>query len=245
MRARPRGLGWVVVAAALGTAACTEPMLQEPAPADADAEPIPDPGTVAEADEALIEALAQMTASVEEARAQLLDAAAADDLAAGRAAGGRALARLLDEGGAAGALLPATETDRTTSGTSRDALTRTLTAARDAGTALGRTTVEVLRDPVAGDLGAWQRDPAGMVAAVESELETPRDGADLDALEGAVLSLPGDATRALAWTLLVTRTDDLATLRGAAERGAAHLTVVLLALEQLRTEAGVGQGADG
>jgi ribosomal protein L11 methyltransferase len=45
--------------------------------------------------------------------------------------------------------------------------------ARDVGGSFGNTVVDLLRDPVAGDLGAWQRDAAGVLASIDETIGTP------------------------------------------------------------------------
>ncbi len=110
-----------------------------------------------------------------------------------------------------------------------DAFSRTLNEARGAGAA-GAEVVDLLRDPVAGDVGTWQRDAGGMLALVRRAATRT---SDLDAAEATVAELPGEGTKALAWALLAdtARSDEL---RAAfAERGIAHLDLVLAAIDDL------------
>lgn len=123
-------------------------------------------------------------------------------------------------------LLPGPEASREETVAYGDLLTTLLGAARSAGS-VGEPVQRLLADPLAGDLGAWQRAPGDQLAQVADAA----DAADLDAAGPAVLALEGEALRALAWTLLGVRDADLAA--GAAERALAHLAVVEAALDDL------------
>lgn len=107
-----------------------------------------------------------------------------------------------------------------------DLLTRTLAAARGAG-ARGESVLRFLADPLAGDLGSWQRSPADQLAAIARA----GTAADLAATESAVLDLGGEAPRALAWVVhgLTVPAD----ASDAAGRALAHLAIIELSLEQL------------
>jgi hypothetical protein len=105
-------------------------------------------------------------------------------------------------------------------------LTRTLAAARGAGS-VGEPALRFLADPLAGDLGAWQRAPDDQLAAISRAAAAP----DLAATETAVLALDGEAPRALAWVVHgLTVPGDAP---DAAGRALAHLAVIDLALDQL------------
>lgn len=108
-----------------------------------------------------------------------------------------------------------------------DALTRTLSAARESGGELGVHISQVLADPIAGDLGIWQRDAEGLLDAVD---EAARSGS-VEEAESAVLELPGEGTRALAYALLAERAGDDAEVRAYTERAIAHLDVILRAID--------------
>lgn len=222
-------------------AACTEPDLVESAaqandPDDVLSEPALDP-----ARDALIETVETLTVTLTAAQAELDTAAASDNAAQTRAAASAALALLLDEPGpsssGASALFPARTREREESAARDDLLSATLTAAREAGGPLGRATVEVLREPVAGDLGSWERDAEGVVASAAAVVAGARD---VDAVADAVLSLPADGLRALAWTLLATETGDVAVARAAAERASAHVAVALIGIGLLDTSEATG-----
>lgn len=107
-----------------------------------------------------------------------------------------------------------------------DLLTRTLAAARGAG-ARGEPVLRFLADPLAGDLGSWQRSPADQLAAIARAGTAP----DLAATETAVLDLGGEAPRALAW--VVHGLTEPADASDAAGRALAHLAIIELSLEQL------------
>jgi hypothetical protein len=230
---RRRRRPFVALAAAtvaVGSFACAEPALPDTPQGEGAEQPVeasaPDP-----ARDALLAQLHELRATIAAARDELATAMDAADASSARRAGDRALAWLLDdpdEDGVA-ALFPSTTTDRGDLGTA-DVLTLSLTAARDAGGTLGRSALELLRDPIAGDLGTWQRDPAGVVASVES---TIAGAGDLTAREQAVLELPGEGTRALAWALLTADARDADTAAAYAERGLAHLDLILLSIDDL------------
>lgn len=124
------------------------------------------------------------------------------------------------------AILPGPLTSREESIQYGDLLTRTLAAARGAGSA-GEPVLRFLADPLAGDLGAWQRAPADQLDAIARAGTAP----DLAATETAVLDLDGEAPRALAWVVhgLTVPAD----AEDAAGRALAHLAIIDLALDQL------------
>ena len=235
-----RFAGAVVVMLVL--TACTEPALPDNAPSDTTEDALSADVLDPVRDE-LVASIVSMQATVVEAREHLVVASEADTTFAARRAAGDALALLLLGGadgvadgrsggsspGARPALFPAFTSDRGDTSPD-DALTATLSLARDAGGTLGRNTVETLRDPIAGDVGAWERDAEGVVASARAAVSGPGGVEDLIP---AVLELPGDGTRALAWTLLAVDAPDLDTVRAAADRAAAHLGVVLVGLSLL------------
>lgn len=123
-------------------------------------------------------------------------------------------------------LLPGPLASRAESIQYGDLLTRTLAAARSAGTD-GEPVLRFLADPLAGDLGSWQRAPGDQLLAIAEAAAAT----DLTASEPAVLELQGEAPRALAWVLHGLDEPDAAT--EAAGRALAHLAVIDLALDQL------------
>lgn len=233
---RRRWLPLLVAVVLLG-AGCAEPEIVEPDPepdhrAD-DPIDVPVPP-----DAELAAALEELTASVAATRTALAQVTGATDAASAARAAEAALAQLLAAGpddppptrpaGTPPPLLPADSPERTTSAPDRDALTTALTAARAVGGERGQGVVELLRDPVAGDLGAWQRDAAGLVDGVRRLVAASQGIAEL---EREVLELSGEATRALAWTFAAVDADDLATAQAAAERAAVHLELIALVLD--------------
>jgi hypothetical protein len=203
--------------------------------------------------DAILVQMDALDATVVAARDALREAADADDTAAAQDGVERALALLVAEGtGPASAdgplaLLPATTVDRDATGQRpTDLLTASATVAGDDASPRARIVLELLRDPIAGDLGAWSRDPAGMVALVgEVAAEAYAAGADLDAAERIVRGLDGEATRALAYALAARSAigaDDLTLARAHAARGAAHLEVVRLGIGIAR-DAAIGTDA--
>lgn len=123
-------------------------------------------------------------------------------------------------------LLPGPVVSRSTTVSYGDLLTTTLAAARGAGSA-GEPVAGFLATPLAGDLGAWQRAPADLLALIAEAGTTT----DIEQATTAVLDLDGEAPRALAWVVhgLTTSTPT----EQAANRAAAHLAVIELALEDL------------
>lgn len=176
---------------------------------------------------AQLAAVDRAVAAVTEALEAAASAAGDGDVAAARAEGADAVALLL--GGTDGpGLLPAVEPDRAGTG-SGDLITATVTLAGDVGGERARIVLELLRDPLVGDLGAWQRDPLGIVALLRTAVaEAASSGAMLDAGVGA---LPGELTRALGYALAVEAAPDARLAVHAARAGAARLGVVRVALE--------------
>lgn len=228
-------------ALALGLAGCAEPSLpSEPEAADVEAPtetPTPEPERAE-----LVAAVDELVASLQRARDLLLEAAEAGSATAAREAADGALAQLVvglgDARPEGRAVFPSvTSEERGGDGDADDALTLALTAASEAGGTLGQAIADALRDPLAGDLGSWQRDPAGLVDLAR---QVGADGGDLDALDAAVRELPGEGTRAIAWAMLAADTSDGDKVAAYAERGATHLD---FALEALRTALGDGTGS--
>lgn len=226
-------------------ASCAEPDLAESAPPESDSDDVLSEPALDPARDTLIESLATLTDTLARAQAALETAADADGSATGaRTAADAALELLLDDPDRPSSdqpsLFPARTTERDEPADRDDLLSTTLTAAREAGGPLGRGTVEVLREPVGGDLGAWEQDAEGVVATASAAVQGARD---TDAVAEEVLALPADGLRALAWTLLATRSEDPTVTRDAADRASAHLAVVLIGLDLLDTS-GADEGAD-
>jgi glycine oxidase len=134
-------------------------------------------------------------------------------------------------------LLPAREPDRAGAG-SDDLITALVTSAGDSGGERSRLVLELIRDPMVGDLGAWQRDPLGVIALVRSAALNATDASSLDA---ALLEIPGELTRVLGYATAVAAAGDTELARHAAVQGGARLGVVLVAIE-LAIEALGGTG---
>jgi hypothetical protein len=134
-------------------------------------------------------------------------------------------------GGTGPGLLPAVEPDRGGTATD-DLITALITDAGDVGGERSRLVLELVRDPLLGDLGAWQRDPVGVISFLRAIAATHSvAGSDTAALDAAVLEIPGELTRALGYALVVAGTDDIRLATYAAERAVGHLGVVIVALE--------------
>lgn len=221
-----------VAVAALLIAGCAEPDLPdevEQTPIDAE-EPVGEPE---EADE-LLDQLGELRLTLDEIRDALLSVQEADALPAADGAVERALAALLvdpaSDAGEVTPLLPSETVERADSPTAPDMLNATMSVAQDLSGSLGREATDMLRDPIAGDLGSWQRDPAGMVALAE---DAAASASELEALEVAILQLDGEGTRALAWTFVARDADDLPLAQGAAERALAHVDLMRGAVDDV------------
>lgn len=199
-----------------------------------DAPALDDPDPHGEELATSIEELRDVVAAI---RTHVVSAAEAESLRGVRAETSSALAAFLDDpSGTRGGLYPAQQPDRESDGERADALTMALRAARQVDGELGRSVVEVLRDPIAGDLGAWERDPVGVIEQARSSVTGARSVED--ALE-SVQGLAGDGVRALAWVFLADEATSLDTAKDAAERADAHLGVLEIAIEiLLRDNAG-------
>lgn len=216
----------LALALVLAAAACADPVDAPRQQGEAVRDPIgaeaPDPGREELARE--VDGMRELLAA---ASGQLSTAAGAQTPGELRAAADTALELLIgDPDDGTRPLFPVETGQRGSSG-GEDRLTSLLTITREAGGDDGREVRELVRDLVAGDLGAWQRDADGMVAMA-------RDTATAAAqdTEEAVFELPGEATRALAWTLLAHGARDLERAREYAARGATHLDVAVTALDE-------------
>lgn len=190
----------------------------------------------------LLDEVQRLRSTVVSARGALGAALASDDPRAARDAGDDALALLVADaapGTDPRPLFPVDTLDRDGDTDAPDQLTHTLSAARELGGGLGNAVVDLLRDPVAGDLGAWQRDAAGVLASVTA---TTREADDLVGLETAIGELPGLGTQAIAWAQLTAAAGSIEDARAYAERGVASLDVLAVSLDLLGLD---DEGGDG
>jgi len=178
--------------------------------------------------------VAALVATLAAIDAALGDAGAASDIAGVHAAAERAVHALTTDAELAGDL----DDDGTvadpgvrplfagpeTGSPGDDVLSTILAAARDEGGRGGRV-IDVLRDPVTGDLSAWEQDPGGQLAAVMAAADT--------GTEEAIAALPGHLPRALAWAVACLAADDLDAATAAAINGRVHATLSLDAAEAL------------
>lgn len=235
MRGHPAARTAIALTLAGVLLACTEPDVQPDPEPQADPDPVEaevlDPAT-----DELREAVVEISDTVEVAR-DALERASETEGPTQREALDEAFDVLLADPDAAGdsdeGLLPARSSERERAGAETDRLSATVSLARDAGGELGRATVETVREVIAGDLGAWERDAEGVVASLAASVEGLTD---LEEATGVILAIPGDGTRALAWTLLARSSADAELVAAAAERGAGHLEIVLLGLNGLLEE---------
>jgi hypothetical protein len=226
-----RGLatGLLLLAAAALGAACTTPGVGETPDAGTDAI---DGDTELDPDSlSLVAEVEQVRELVAEITATLRTAADAADLPAVQQAAATADGLLVADPGDDGrALFPGQPAERTQGPDTEDAFTVLLTLARDVGGPLGRSLVEVLRDPIAGDLGAWELDAPGVVANARGATAGVTDE---DRATEQVLSLDGEAKRAIAWVALARDTGDVDLARAAATRATDHLEVIDIALRSI------------
>ncbi|MFU8840303.1 MAG: 50S ribosomal protein L11 methyltransferase [Nitriliruptoraceae bacterium] len=225
-RGRLARAGLAALSALLLLVACSEPA--ELDPTTDEEEPGQDPATRTPEQEALLAEVAGMEALLGRVDTELAAAADAADLGALRAAVARADRLLVaDPNAGTPAVFPSQDLERNELREAPDALTDTLTRAREVGGALGRSVVEKLRDPIAGDLGSWELDAPGVVATARGAV----DGAGDEAAAAAqVLSLDGEGPRAIAWLALASSSEDPALARSATQRAREHIEVMLIAL---------------
>jgi hypothetical protein len=130
-------------------------------------------------------------------------------------------------GGPGPGLLPAIAPDRAEVG-SDDLVTALIALAGETGGERGRLVLELVRDPMLGDLGAWQRDPVGIITLLRSIADTAEDPSTLDS---ALLDLPGELTRTLGYVLAIAATDDADLVAHATRQASGRLGVVLVSIE--------------
>ncbi|MFP4311539.1 MAG: 50S ribosomal protein L11 methyltransferase [Nitriliruptoraceae bacterium] len=228
--ARSVARGTLLVAGALLAAACTAPGVPVDAPSE---QPPPEQPSTTSApspeDEELLADLAATQELLEQLDAELVaagEASSANELGAAIA---RADALLVsDPSAGTRALFPSETLERDERAEEPAQLTELLARAREVGGSLGRSVVENLRDPIAGDLGAWERDAAGVVARARDATDGVTE--ESTALE-RVLALDGEGPRAIAWLSLAGRTEAEDLARRAVELTRDHVEVMVIALQ--------------
>jgi hypothetical protein len=195
----------------------------------------PDP-----ARDALLVEVRRLGATVDGARDALAGALESDATSGARRSGQEALELLVADDGPGDVtedelrpLFPSASLERDDVLDAPDQLTNTLTAARDVGGTLGRAVVDLLRDPVAGDLGSWERDPAGVLVGIEA---TAQEAEDLEGLELAITELGGLGTQAIAWAQLTSDATSTEAARAFAERGLASLDTITVGIDLLEID---------
>lgn len=223
----------LLVALVLGGAACTSDTADSGTPTEADADA--EARTTDPFEDGLVTHVRALRATVATARALLAEAATGDVGAAEDAVAALTADDRLSSGQVQVApLFPGPDTSREETIDYGDALTATLTAARGASGPLGDRISQVLADPVAGDLGIWQRDAEGLLDAIDDAARS----ASVQEAETAVLALAGEGTRALAYALLTARAEADEERAAYAERATAHLDVVLRAIDEALADVG-------
>ncbi|MGM0617085.1 MAG: 50S ribosomal protein L11 methyltransferase [Actinomycetota bacterium] len=215
----------LVLALALLTA-CTSPAARttpEDDPAATASQPVLDP-----ASQELVEEVEQARELVARIRSELERASDGGGLPAVRTAVDAADEVLVATADSdRQALLPGESAERTERATTDAAFTVLLTRGRQVGGPIGRDLVESLRDPIAGDLGAWELDAPGVVASARA---ATAGAGDLESAEERVFALDGEASRAIAWVDLARTSEELELARRAASRATDHLEVIDIAL---------------
>lgn len=216
----------LLAALTLGAAACSDPGPDSEPSEEAAA--TSEPAATDPLEEALYDEVRSLRATVVRAREHL---AATRDGAGGAAelavAALTADERLAEAESDVAPLFPGPNTSREENVDYGDAFTRTLTAARGASGRFASEVSHMLADPIAGDLGIWQRDAEGLLEAVDDAARAR----SVEEAETAVLELPGEGTRALAYALLAVRASDDDARSAYAERGIAHLDIVIRAID--------------
>jgi len=175
-----------------------------------------------------IAALSDLLHQIDEALATAQDSG---DATSARAAGATALDLLVTrDDSTESALLPHVSEDRATTSENPAVMFTALSAAGETGGSVGTDLRAIIADSLAGDLGAWQRDAAGMVAWAR---EVADPSLPLDTLESNVLELPGEGLRALTWTLLLVDATDVELAQAYALRARAHIGLVSGALDSI------------
>ena len=228
----------LLAAVALLGASCQIPSFEEgpqptTSPSRLGASPV-DPAAPAVVE--TVEELRRHVQGVIDALAAAIDSADVGEQRAAAAAGSRALTA--DEAFGVGAepvprpFLPGPAVAREEVIDWNDLFTDALRAGREVG---GDRLLAVLSDPIAGDLGAWQRDPAGVYDAVAEVLDDATT--DLEATEQLVAArLDGQALRALAWTELASTASSNVQATALLERAIAHLSIIREALDTVAAD---------
>lgn len=170
--------------------------------------------------DALTEAVNTLVTAVEQV--QTLINVTSTDTAVLHAAADAALTLLLD---ADVSVFPKPRVTAERDTASDDLLSQVLTAARQVGGARGGNVTAAVSDSVAGDLGAWERDPDGMrqqaLTAFGDTIETTADAVGL---------LEADGMRAIAWLAFAKEQNAADTIRTAFVNASVHLDIVLLSV---------------
>lgn len=123
------------------------------------------------------------------------------------------------------AVFPTARSSTERDATGNDAFSVVLQAARAHGGQRGDMVTNAMRDTLAGDLGGWERDPAGMrTQALTSYGET------LLATKDAVSTLPADGMRAVAWLAFALTQSSPEVIRDALTNAQIHLEIVTVSV---------------
>lgn len=209
----------VVMLASVWLSACAEPTIPLTDPAQEDTAGA-QPEQFDPLGDALTDAVNQLTVAIGEIQTQL--AVTSSDTSVLHAAADAALQLLLD---ADVSVFPKPRTTAERDTASDDLLSVILTAARQVGGARGDTVTAAVRDSLAGDLGAWERDPEGM-----REQALTAFGGDLDQTRQAVSMLDADGMRAIAWLAFARQQTSPDTIQTAFANATVHLDIVVLSV---------------
>lgn len=210
----------IVAATALFSAGCAEPQIpqSDTTPSDNAAEALDETDQFGDA---LSDAITDLTGTLTAINTVL--ATNATDVESLKAAADTALDLLLFNNPA---VFPATPGDSERDGSGDDLLTVVLTAARQKGGLNADMVTSALRDTLAGDLGAWERDPESMrTLALTAFGPTP----ELTTQRAA--QLQADGMRAIAWLAFARTQQSVPVIREALANAQTHLDIVSFSVQ--------------
>ncbi len=215
-----RGMLAMLAAAALFSAGCAEPQIPQidTTPSDNAAQQLDETDQLGDAlSDAITDLLDTLTAI------NTVLATGATDTESLHAAANTALDLLLFNDPA---VFPATPGDSERDGSGDDLLTVVLTTARQKGGLKADMVTSALRDTLAGDLGAWERDPESMrTVALTAFGTTPA----LTTQRAA--QLQADGMRAIAWLAFARTQQSVPVIREALANAQTHLDIVAFSVQ--------------
>lgn len=204
-----------MLVAAVISAGCAEPQIPQTVTPTTDAAPL-ETVTVDPLGEALDDAVNVLIASLDEINAVLATNATDADTLDATAQSALELLVFADD-----AVFPQARPKTERNATGNDRLSVVSNAARAFGGHRGDMIINALRDTLAGDLGGWERDPAGMRNDALSAY-----GATVQATQAKAAALPAGGMRAIAWIAFATSQDSPAVIHEAFMYAQTHLEIV-------------------